>query len=118
LEIEKAKFWNPKRKEFKNFLHAIQYEIAELRTILINHERFPWTSHVRKLLKEAMTEEGNKIDEGEINRKIFCRIVQVCENEVLTLIQEHVTTSGWIVRAKIFDGLIIEPSKSPKIFHS
>ena len=46
---------------------------------------------------------------GAINRLLVRRIIDACENEVLTLLQESIEQSGWYVRAKMFDTLVIEP---------
>jgi hypothetical protein len=36
------------------------------------------------------------------------RIVQCCENEVLGIMHRCFFDQGWLVRAKVFDGLIVE----------
>jgi hypothetical protein len=70
--------------------------------LLLKHPRFHWTAIEQEKLKLAGKTQTT------IKMGLVCRIVQQCENEVLSLIHRSFIDCGWIVRAKIFDGLIVE----------
>ena len=44
-----------------------------------------------------------------IDSALMPRIIQSCENEVLGIVHRIFNQYKWIVRAKVFDGLIVEP---------
>ncbi|KAL7550481.1 hypothetical protein ACHAWF_013704 [Thalassiosira exigua] len=90
-------------KEIKSFCFRLYAEIGALRGQLLQHPRFKWTEVDReKLLKEGRSK-------GSIDSLMMPRIVQICENDVLGLIHLSFHQNKWVVRAKVFDGLIAEP---------
>ena len=57
--------------------------------------------------REKLKKEGRPT--GLIDSALMPRIVQSCENEVLGIIHRIFTQHNWTVRAKVFDGLVVEP---------
>ena len=84
------------------FVFRLYAEIRALRTQLLQHPRFKWTSVDRAKL----VADGKK--GGAVESCLMPRIVQCCENEVLSIIHRTLFGMGWKVRAKVFDGLIAE----------
>ena len=81
----------------------LQAEIGALRDQLLQHPKFKLTEVEReKLVKEERPP-------GSIDRLLMPRIVQCCENEVLGMIHRTYCQNYWLVRSKVFDGLIVEP---------
>ena len=87
----------------RRFATNLAVEIRALRHELLKHPRFGWTAMDREHLRSK-----GKSD-GAIDALLLPRIVQSCENEVLGIIHRSFHRSLWIIRAKVFDGLIIEP---------
>jgi hypothetical protein len=98
----KESFCFPDINLLKKFLFGLQTEILALGAELLKHPRFSWTCIERQKLEE------NGIEGGNADIKLVGRIVHQCENEILSLIHRSFIQSGWIVRAKIFDGVIVE----------
>lgn len=71
----------------------------------MQHPKFKWTEVEREKLKK----EGRP--SGSIDSALMPRIVQSCENEVLGIIHRIFTQHNWNVRAKVFDGLVVEPGR-------
>jgi hypothetical protein len=46
-----------------------------------------------------------------LDRALLPRIIQYGENEILRILHRNFHSNGWIVRAKVFDGLILERGK-------
>lgn len=95
-----------KGKQVKRFVFRLRAETAALRDHLLQHPRFRWTRVDRKKLKA----DGRR--GGAIDTALLPRIVQCCENEVLGIIHRCFFDKRWIVRSKIFDGLIVERGSS------
>ena len=87
----------------RKFATNLAVEIRALRHELLKHPRFGWTAIDREYLKSI-----GKSD-GAIDALLLPRIIQSCENEVLGIIHRSFHRSQWITRAKVFDGLIVEP---------
>ena len=96
------------RKYLKSFVFRLSGEVRALRDHLLLHPRFRWTQIDREKLKK----EG--MGDGAISNLLLPRIVQACENEVLGIIHQSFSQDGWIVRAKVFDGVIVEPGSAPR----
>jgi hypothetical protein len=77
-------------------------QIHAFRDQLLNHPRFKWTS----IDREKLRKDG--FADASIDSKLMPRIVQCCENEVLGIMHRCFFDQGWLVRAKVFDGLIVE----------
>jgi len=90
-------------REVSKFLLGLTYEVRALRDELLQHPRFRWTAVDR----EKLLENGKR--GGQIEIALVPRIIQYCENEVLSIIHRYFFKQGWRVRAKVFDGLIVEP---------
>ena len=93
-----------KHPEIQTFAKKLYFELPQaLRDQLLHHPRFRWTQVDRK----------SYLDQGRhpnvIPSLLMPRIIASCENDVLTIIHRTLFTLGWRVRAKVFDGLIIEP---------
>jgi len=93
------------KREVKDFARRLWSEIRALRDQLLAHPRFSWTDIERKNLLA----QGRQ--PGLIDNLLMPRIVASCENEVLGIIHRCLFDLGWHIRAKVFDGLIIEPSE-------
>eukprot|EP01083_Nonionella_stella_P228771 810473_1 len=93
-------------KAVRRFCFDLYAEITALRDQLLRHPRFKWTEVDRKRLQT----------DGRVNNMIdsmlMPRIVQCCENEVLGIIHRTFHQYNWIVRTKVFDGLVVE--KGPR----
>ena len=86
----------------KDFVFNLYAQVRVLRDQLLRHPRFQWTAVDR----EKLEEDGRK--GGAVDIALLPRIVQCCENEVLGIMHREFYLDGWKVRAKIFDGLIVE----------
>ena len=95
-----------KHPEIQKFVKKLYFELQALRDQLLHHPRFRWTQVDRK----------SYLDQGRhpnvIPSLLMPRIIASCENEVLTIIHRTLFNLGWRVRAKVFDGLIIEPPRN------
>jgi len=94
-----------KRRDIDNFACKLWLEIRALRDQLLVHPRFSWTIIERRTLLA----EGRHLN--VIDSLLMPRIVANCENEVLGIMHRCFFDHGWHVRAKVFDGLIIEPGE-------
>lgn len=88
--------------DIKRFYISLYSEIAAFRDQLLQHPRFKWT----QVEKEKLLKEGRP--SGTIDTALMPRIVQCCENEVLGIIHRTFHQNYWLVRAKVFDGLVVE----------
>ena len=102
LEIPQLDMTSPLGREVKKFVARLVSESHALRDELIDHPRFGWTAIDRDKLKN----DGKS--DGAITVLLMPRIIQSCENEVLSLLHRHFHNMGWKVRAKVFDGMIAE----------
>ena len=68
-------------------------------------------THTR--LTQRLERKGDKHGEG-IETSLWSRIVQTCEDEVLSIIDRVLFDLGWDVWALIFDGLMAAPSAECK----
>ena len=93
----------PAPEIMKNFYFPLYSQIRALRDQLLQHPKFKWIEVEREKLKK----EGRP--PGQIESALMPRIVQSCENEVLGIIHRIFTQHNWTVRAKVFDGLVVEP---------
>jgi hypothetical protein len=78
-------------------------KIGALRDQLLQHPKFKWT----EVEREKLVKKGRP--PGSIDRLLMPRIVQCCENELLGMIHRTYCQNHWLVRSKVFDGLIVEP---------
>lgn len=85
-----------------HFVHKLGGEARALRDQLLKHPRFRWTSIDREKI-EADGKNG-----GAVDTALLPRIIQYCENVILEKLHYAFHDLDWIVRAKIFDGLIVE----------
>lgn len=91
-------------KKIKTFCFKLYSQVNALLDQLLQHPKFKWTEVEReKLLIKGKTE-------GAVDKAMMSRIIHCCENEVLGLVHRTFCQNGWEVRAKIFDGLVVEPS--------
>ena len=90
--------------DIKDFCFKLRLEIDALRDQLVQHPKFKWT----ELEREKMKREEKPL--SQIERNLMPRIIQSCENDVLGIIHRTFAQNKWFVRAKVFDGLIVEPS--------
>jgi hypothetical protein len=86
----------------RKFAFDLDTQTRVLRDQLLKHPRFAWTTVDRSKLAE----QGRK--GGALDRALLPRIIQYGENEVLRILHRTCHLNGWIVRAKVFDGLILE----------
>lgn len=86
------------------FAHEISAEVAALCAALPAH--FPWTVEERRFLE---MENQAKNRRRNVEQQLFNRIVQSAENTVLSHLHASFHEQGWVVRAKVFDGLMVEP---------
>jgi hypothetical protein len=96
----------PACEEVKAFAFQLYAETRSLRDQLLNHGRFRWTL----LDRETLEKEGKC--KSAIDNLLMPRIIQSCENEVLSIIHRRFEDLNWRVRALVFDGLIVEPTGS------
>jgi hypothetical protein len=92
-----------KTNNLKSFGFDLSQEVTALRDQLLHHPRFRWT----EIERQKLVSEGRK--GGAVAVALLPRIVQSCENEVLGIIHHVFHRHEWRVRAKIFDGVIVEP---------
>jgi hypothetical protein len=93
-------------RSLKAFVFRLQTELRALGWELLKHPRFHWTS----ALRDSLEVEGKR--GGAADLALISRILYFCENEVLGLVHRSFIRSGWIVRAKVFDGVIVEKGSS------
>ena len=67
------------------------------------------------LERDRLKRETTKTAFG-IDASLMSRIVQTCEDEVLTIIDRTMFDLGWDTLALVFDGLIIEPADGNSSF--
>jgi hypothetical protein len=89
----------------RKFVFNLDTQTRVLRDHLLKHPRFEWTTVDRSKLAE----QGRK--GGALDRALLPRIIQYGENEILRILHRNFHSNGWIVRAKVFDGLILERGK-------
>ena len=94
-------------REVRNFAFRLESEARALREALVQHPRFKWTHIEREKLKDEERKHGAQIEDA-----LLPRIVEACENEVLSIVHRAFHDGGWAVRALVFDGLIVEPPPS------
>ena len=90
----------------KQFCFKLYAQIGALREQLLQHPKFKWT----EVEREKLAKDGRP--PGSIDRLLMPRIVQCCENEVLGMIHRTYCQNDWVVRSKVFDGLVVEPGKN------
>ena len=91
----------------KKFVFDLYKESHAIRDGLLGHPRFRWTSIDQKKL----TDDGK--NDAKAKSELLPTIVRSSENEVLGIIHRYFVAQKWIARAKVFAGLIPEPTKSP-----
>lgn len=91
-------------KKVKTFCFKLYSEVNALLDQLLQHPKFKWT----EIEREKFLSKGNSTVAAD--KAMMSRIIQCCENEVLGLVHRAFCQNGWKVRAKIFDGLVVEPS--------
>ena len=62
--------------------------------------------------RQRLVMEGQK-NKHEIEKSLFSRALQTCENEVLTIIDKCCYDNEWEVMAKVFDSLVVSPPATP-----
>ena len=90
-------------KEIKDFAQKLQGELVKFVGHCRTLPRFTWLEN----------EERKLIDDGDgrnHEKLLLGRVVQSCEAEVLSILHKKFHDEKWHVRAKVFDGLITEPS--------
>ena len=93
---------SPLHNQITNFVNGLSNEIVLLRENLIEQPKFNWIHSDREKQKRAgKNDYAKKIAMMSI-------ILQSCENKVLGLMHHCFFKNRWRVRAKIFDGLIVE----------
>jgi hypothetical protein len=88
--------------QIQKFVLDLDTQTRVLRDELLKHPRFQWVVAER----EKLVQQGRK--GRSVDRTIIARIVECCESEVLRILHREFHSHGWIVRAKMADGLIIE----------
>ncbi len=91
-------------KKVKAFCFKLYSEVNALLDQLLQHPMFKWT----EIEREKLIAKGKS--KGAVDKAMMPRIIQCCENEVLGLVHRAFCQNAWEVRAKIFDGLVVEPS--------
>lgn len=94
-------------QEVRDFAFRLESESRALREALVQHPRFKWTQIEREKLKADEKKHGAQIEDA-----LLPRIVEACENEVLSIVHRAFHNGDWAVRALVFDGLIVEPPPS------
>jgi len=98
-------------RKFKPFLPSgLPAQLKELRTAMFECPRF------RSMIaseRQRLERKGEKHGEA-IETSLWSRIVQTCEDEVLSIIDRALFDLGWDVWALIFDGLMAAPSAECK----
>jgi hypothetical protein len=77
---------------------------------VLQHKRFEWAQKERERL--ISLNRNQQMSKDQIDCAVMCRVIHDCENTVLYIMQRTFVEGGWVVRAKTFDGLIVEPSIS------
>jgi hypothetical protein len=94
----------PEKSRLRTFVFELSTQIRLLQDQLLKHPRFRWTLVDRQKIEERGRRRGQGVDDA-----LLTRIIMSCENEVLRILHRSFHKRGWIVRAKIYDGLIVEP---------
>jgi hypothetical protein len=83
-------------------------EVAVLADEILRHPKFWWATADRaKLIEDGMRP-------AHIQAMMLSRVVQSCQNEVLSQVHRCCHNLGWIARSKVFDSLILEQSRDAK----
>jgi hypothetical protein len=86
----------------KRFTFRLHAETRAIRDQLLNHPRFQWVEQERhELEQKGLTGESVKM-------VLFQRILHSCENVVVGIVHRTFHNSGWRVRAKLFDAVLVE----------
>ena len=91
--------------QIRQWAESLQLEISLLRSQLMQHPRFSWTSIERKAL-QGVRERKNRSDES-IENSLFGRVVQSCQDEILDIVESCFARDGWQAYGRVFDGLIV-----------
>lgn len=88
--------------EVSRFGFRLFAEVRAFREQLLRNPRFRWIEFERAMLRNRsiIGEDSNAI--------LFMRILQACENEVLSIVQRTFHECGCIVRSKLFDTILVE----------
>ena len=97
-----TKVLTPEQREVKQFADRLQQELNWLARVLLAKPQFDWLRNER----QKLIEEDDKRNPTKL---LLGRIVQSSENQVLEIVHKVFFKSGWCVRAKVFDGLVVEP---------
>lgn len=89
---------------------GLQREVSNLLRILVRLPRFEWLKLQRDY--DIRRSDKPKRSVREVNARLMPRVVESCENEVLGIIHRTFFQLYWHVLAKVFDGLIAEPTES------
>lgn len=87
----------------RRFAFRLEAEAKIIRDQLLQHPRFHWTQIERDYLRM----DASSNDET-MKSILYQRILHSCENEVLQIMHRTFNNKGWLVRAKIFDSVLIE----------
>jgi hypothetical protein len=83
-------------------------EVAVLADEILRHPKFWWATADRaKLMDDGM-------HPAHIQVTMLSRVVQSCQNDVLSQVHRCCHNLGWIARSKVFDTLILERSRDAK----
>jgi len=90
-------------KDIKDFAQKLQGELTKFVGLCRKLPQFAWLENEERKLKD----DG---DARNHEKLLLGRVVQSCEAEVLSIMHKKFHDEKWHVRAKVFDGLIAEPS--------
>jgi len=90
------------------FAYRLAVEITVLADGILRHEKFRWATSDRAQLVAEERSSAN------IQALMLRRVVQSCENEVLSHVQRCFYNLGWDSRSKAFDSVIVERGPDAK----
>lgn len=90
------------------FAFKMAVDVAVLTDEILRHPKFWWATADRaKLIDDGMPP-------AHIQVTMLSRVVQSCQNDVLSQVHRCCHNLGWIARSKVFDTLILERSRDAK----
>jgi hypothetical protein len=99
---------NQKKSVEVTFAYRLAVEVTVLADGILRHEKFRWATADRAQLVAEERSSAN------IQATMLMRVVQSCENEVLSHVQRCFYNLGWDSRSKAFDSVIVEKGPDAK----
>ena len=104
----------PPRSRYSKVLQ-MHKELRGFRKLLIGCTRENVSPHPKfkgmvDLERGRLTSEGKK-DAHAVDASLMSRILQTCEDDVISMVDRHFFDLGWDTLAIVFDGIIVEPAE-------